>query len=203
MNRISHVLFDLGNVLVTIHPERFSATLGTDHARKEMRRSLVLRLIHRYEQGEIDSDTFFRNLDKIFEGKYAREKLTEAMESVIGQAVTGMPELLERVSSSVPVALASNTNETHFAYCRRQFRFLSLIPRFFLSWEMKTLKPAPEYYARVLDTVRAPAHTIAFIDDLPENVEGARKAGMVGIVFEGAARLENALQDLGVVSRAD
>lgn len=202
MNRISHVLFDLGNVLVTIHPDRFSTTLGTDHAPDESRRSRVIHLIHRYEKGEIGSDIFFRNLGEIFEGRYSRAKLTEAMESVIGQAVTGMPELLRRVCLSVPVALVSNTNETHFAYCRREFDFLSLIPRFFLSWEMKTMKPAPEYYARVLDTVRSPAHTIVFIDDLPENVEGAQNAGMVGIVFEGAARLANALRDLGVIQPA-
>lgn len=199
MSAISHVLFDLGNVLVTIHPERFSETLGTDYTPDDLRRSRVIRLIHQYEKGEIGSDSFFRDLGEIFEGRYSRERLTEAMESIIGQAVTGMPNLLYRVSLSVPVSLVSNTNETHFAYCRKEFDFLSHMSRFFLSWEMKTMKPAPEYYTRVLDALRPLADTVVFIDDLPENVEGAQKAGMLGIVFEGAAGLEKNLKNLRVL----
>jgi FMN phosphatase YigB (HAD superfamily) len=44
-----------------------------------------------------------------------------------------------------------------------------------------------------------PPAACAFIDDLPENVEGARAAGMHGIRYTGPEALEMELRSLGVV----
>ncbi|MBI4418431.1 MAG: HAD-IA family hydrolase, partial [Ignavibacteriales bacterium] len=113
--------------------------------------------------------------------------------------IEGMPDLLQRVASSVPVGMVSNTNETHFEYCRRNFIFLSIIQRHFLSWKLRVMKPDVAYYARVLEQLALPANRIVFIDDIPENVKGAKQAGMVGIVFEGTQRLRQELEALGVI----
>jgi putative hydrolase of the HAD superfamily len=44
-------------------------------------------------------------------------------------------------------------------------------------------KPEPEIYAITLERLGLPAAACAFVDDLEVNVEGARAAGMHGIVF--------------------
>jgi HAD superfamily hydrolase (TIGR01509 family) len=199
MSTISVVLFDLGNVLISIHPERFAATLGIDHRSDQSRRLQVVQLMQRYERGELETDRFFEQLGQVFSGKFSRQRLTEALEKVLGNPIEGMPDLLQRVASSVPVGMVSNTNETHFEYCRRNFTFLSIIPHHFLSWKLRVMKPDAAYYARVLEQLALPANRIVFIDDIPENVEGAKQAGMVGIVFEGAQRLRQELEALGVV----
>lgn len=192
------VLFDLGNVLVQIHPEAFGRTLGVSDDERQVYRPLVIAATRRYERGELTTDAFFENLGKIFGGRFGRSVLEEAMRNVIGQPVPEMPELLGKTASIADVALVSNTNEIHFEYCRRNFPFLSLIPRYFLSWKMKVLKPDSGYYAQVLHDLNLPPDRAVFIDDLPENIDGASKAGMIGIVFTGADDLNEKLKELNV-----
>lgn len=198
MRKDRTVLFDLGNVLVHIHPEAFAATLGVSETERTHYRPRVIAATQRYERGELTTDEFFSDLSVIFDGRYGRPKLEEAMRNVLGKPIPGMAELLEKTVSLADVALVSNTNETHFAYCRKNFRFLSLIPRYFLSWEMKALKPDAAYYNRVLHDLEINADRAVFIDDLPENIDAAGKAGMVGIVFKGVRELSERLEDLGI-----
>ncbi|MEX1140130.1 MAG: HAD family phosphatase [Bacteroidota bacterium] len=192
------VLFDLGNVLVQIHPEAFAATLGVSENESRGYRPLVIKTTQRYERGELTTDEFFADLSGIFDGRYGRLHLEEAMQNVIGKPIPGMAELLEKTSFAAEIALVSNTNETHFEFCRKSFPFLSFIPRYFLSWEMKVLKPDVEYYARVLRELNLPAQRAVFIDDLPENINGAVNAGMIGIVFKGVGDLTEKLKGLKV-----
>ncbi len=192
------VLFDLGNVLVQIHPEGFGKTLGIPEDQRQVYRPLVISTTRRYERGELTTDEFFENLRKIFDGRFGRPALEEAMRNVIGRPIPKMPELLRKTVSVAEVALVSNTNEVHFEHCRRNFPFLSLIPRYFLSWEMKALKPDPDYYAQVLQGLNVPADRAVFIDDLSENIDGASKAGMIGIMFTGADDLNEKLKELNV-----
>lgn len=199
MSTIAAVLFDLGNVLVSIHPERFAATLGLDPERRAIHRTRVIELMRRYESGAVESDTFFDTLSGIFEGSFTRTKLLEAMESVIGEPIPGMPELLQRVASTTAVAMVSNTNEIHFDYCQRTFPFVSHIPRRFLSWKMKVMKPDPAYYRIVTRELAVSVRQLVFIDDLSENVQAAEREGMKGILFQGTDRLRHALNDLSIL----
>jgi putative hydrolase of the HAD superfamily len=192
------VLFDLGNVLVQIHPEAFAKTLGISENERQVYRPSVIAATRRYEQGELTTDDFFEDLGGIFQGRFDRSLLEKAMRNVIGQPVPNMAELLRKTTSVADVALVSNTNEIHFEHCRRNFTFLSLIPRYFLSWEMRVLKPDAGYYARVLRDLDLPADRAIFIDDLPENIDGATKAGMLGIVFTGTEDLNQKLKELGI-----
>jgi putative hydrolase of the HAD superfamily len=51
-----------------------------------------------------------------------------------------------------------------------------------------TRKPEPEIYAITLERIGLPAASCAFVDDLEVNVNGAREAGMHGIVFRDTAQ---------------
>ena len=93
-----------------------------------------------------------------------------------------------------------NTNELHFTFCKENLPALRSIPRFFLSYEMKASKPDPRYYAIVLDRLGISPELLVFIDDLEENVEGARTAGMNGILFRGPEELEPELEKLGLTT---
>lgn len=59
-------------------------------------------------------------------------------------------------------------------------------------------KPDEEVYLRSMLIVQRRASECVFVDDRPENIEGAKRAGMHTIHFEDAAQLRSALQDLGV-----
>jgi pimeloyl-ACP methyl ester carboxylesterase len=53
-------------------------------------------------------------------------------------------------------------------------------------------------YADVLAKLALPPSACVFIDDLPENAEGARAAGMHGITYTGPGALRAELRRLGV-----
>jgi putative hydrolase of the HAD superfamily len=51
-----------------------------------------------------------------------------------------------------------------------------------------TRKPESRIYAITLERLGVPAEACVFVDDLEVNVEGARKAGMHGVVFRDTAQ---------------
>jgi putative hydrolase of the HAD superfamily len=59
-----------------------------------------------------------------------------------------------------------------------------------------TRKPEPEIYAITLERLGLPASACVFLDDLEVNVEGAREAGMQGVVYRDTAQAITALEAL-------
>ena len=58
-------------------------------------------------------------------------------------------------------------------------------------------KPDPAMYQRAIDIVGGPPERILFIDDRPENVAGAKSAGLAAVRFTGADALRLELDKLG------
>lgn len=57
-------------------------------------------------------------------------------------------------------------------------------------------KPDPRAFAAALEHLGAPAHQTVFVDDFVENVEGARRAGLVGVHFQNTAQTLDTLRRL-------
>jgi putative hydrolase of the HAD superfamily len=52
-----------------------------------------------------------------------------------------------------------------------------------LSYEVRSIKPEPEIYEDCLSGLGLPAGQTLFLDDRPENIEGAKRLGIQGIRF--------------------
>ena len=63
---------------------------------------------------------------------------------------------------------------------------------------VKQLKPEPEIYRTILDRYQLKPEESVFIDDRPENCEGARKQGIHTICFESFKQVTAELEKLGV-----
>ena len=61
---------------------------------------------------------------------------------------------------------------------------------------MKIIKPDPEMYELLLRTYDLKAEECVFIDDRPGNIEGAKNAGLHGIVFESYEKTSRELDEL-------
>ena len=88
-------------------------------------------------------------------------------------------ELLRAVRSQVTVALLSNGTTR----LRRDLHVLGIDAEFdqiFNTAEIGVAKPATEVFEIVCDGLGVAATATAFVDDLHENVEGARRAGLHG-----------------------
>ncbi len=60
-------------------------------------------------------------------------------------------------------------------------------------------KPSPDMYKDFIAQHNGDHKTMIFIDNRRRNVRGARRAGMIGILFKNAHQLEHALRRLGIV----
>jgi HAD superfamily hydrolase (TIGR01509 family) len=212
MSQPAFVIFDLGNVLVYIHPESFLQTLGIDSPENRLiYQKKVIDIVRLYERGEDSTEKFLDNLDSLFNaddtrgvqrggnGRYSRDDFRRAMLSIIGRPVPGMEELVRSLSLKVPLGLLSNTNPLHFDACMESLRALQFIPSHFLSYRLRSLKPEPGIFTQTIDFLQLDPRDILYVDDLPENIEAAGRAGLNGHLFVGSEELVALFSGLGLV----
>ena len=70
----------------------------------------------------------------------------------------------------------------------------NLFEVYVLSHHERCCKPEPAIYRAQRSWLVSAPHGIFFVDDRPENVEGALRAGLDAVPFEGAAQLAEALR---------
>lgn len=207
------VLFDLGNVLVHIHPEAFLQTLGLDTPdNRRYYQPRITGIVKRYERGDDSTEQFLTNVDALFNAReseqqydhgakrvFSREEFRLAMLTVVGQPIEGMEELVKHVAASVAVGLLSNTNPLHYDLCKNTLRVLHFIPHHFLSYQLKSLKPEPKIFERVIDRLHVEPIEVLYIDDVAENVNAARAFGLNGYEFVGPKELRYRLAELRLI----
>jgi len=211
-SRPAFVIFDLGNVLVHIHPEAFLQTLGIDtpENRRYYQKS-VINIVKAYERGDDSTDQFLDHLGVLFNAHdaaqqhirghrrvFSRDDFCRAMLSIIGRPIVGMEELVRNLGARVPLGLLSNTNPLHFDACMDDLAVLQVIPSHFLSYRLKSLKPEPGIFEKAIELLKLDPGDIFYIDDLHENVEAARRVGLNGYLFVGEQELKRRLSDLGL-----
>ena len=108
--------------------------------------------------------------------------------------------LIARLKSrGYTLILGSNTNCLHASFYRR--RFASTLDHFdalVLSYEVGCLKPDRRFYDACAAAAGALAGECVFIDDVAENVLGARRAGLQSLQYVDMAGLVDGLRGLGV-----
>lgn len=191
------VLFDLGNVLVHLRLERFWDALNEPDTARRQRVGHELREMGKiYEVGRMTTEEF-RKAASMIVGNHSTVDIERAFLGVLPEPLEGMEDLVQRISAQASTALVSNTNPLHFDHCLRTVPSLRHLQRFYVSYELKALKPDPTFYAGVVKGEGIDPSSMLFIDDVEENIEGARRAGMSGVVFRGIDRLRGELRSRG------
>lgn len=110
--------------------------------------------------------------------------------------------LVGRVKKRLPVALL--TNNDHLLGDTLNEVFPDLIPLFgdaiFVSARIGAAKPDAACFMHCCTTLKVAATETFFTDDLVENVEGARQAGLIAHHFDGYQGLVQALAAHGVLT---
>lgn len=112
-----------------------------------------------------------------------------------------IPQVLDVVdqvrAGGIPVYLASNQQRRRGELMIAEKNYQNHFDGFFYSYQMGVAKPDTAYFQAIIDQLDCtPAHTL-FVDDIEENVMGARELGIIAEVFDrdsGAAGLEAVLR---------
>lgn len=118
---------------------------------------------------------------------------------MIGGAIPGTTELMRELKEvGLPLFALSNWHCQTFARIRHAYPALDLFDEIVLSGEHGVLKPDLRLFAIALDCFAIPPENLLFVDDRAENIEGAAKAGLPGVVFTDADSLRRDLIARGV-----
>lgn len=202
MPEVRNILFDFGNVLFDIDLTRiesgFKQLLGerAATARETLRQQRIFEL---YETGGISTDEF---LNAIVQASGLDNVTPEDVKQVWNSIFIGMPaarfDMLMRLRERYQVFLLSNINDLHERwiadYMPREHGIDDYENRYFdgiyFSHLIRLRKPDREYFEYVLADAELKPEECIFFDDLAINVEGARQAGIHGIVHNPANAIE-------------
>jgi FMN phosphatase YigB (HAD superfamily) len=198
MGEISAVIFDLGRVLVDWD---VTETIW-DQILRDVgpRRRSWERLYAEFATGRLTPEEFYQKLKERAGVRGDFEKFV-ADWCRIFFPMQGMEELFSRVEEKVAVGLLSDTDPIHWEYLLPRYPFLKRIKKPTLSYETGWMKPAPQAYLAAARDVGFPPERCFFTDDRPENVEGARQAGMESVLFTGPKHLRLELSKRGVLDQ--
>ncbi|MBQ0044787.1 MAG: HAD family phosphatase [Bacteroidales bacterium] len=202
---IKNLIFDFGMVLVDYSFEEFFKRHIPD-----MERCMAFAKVFNTPEFQERMDREEQPIDDIM-GEVLKENpefLPEMMmfkenyPDIVKHETEGMRELLTRLKAEgyKLYGLTNWCSKVHLTMA--QYDIFKLLDGRVISSEEKVVKPEPEIYRILFDRYGLKPEECIFTDDRLVNIEGGRRVGMEGIVFQNAKQYETELRKI-IASRMD
>jgi putative hydrolase of the HAD superfamily len=195
------ILFDIGRVLVRVDLGRAMGDLAEKAALSPAELWSIIEKDPQWpdwQEGRIQPRDWCLRLGSRLGGKVSFEKFCELWNAALDPEPVFGDAFFEQLGRKHRLALVSNTDPIHVAHLEANYTFFRYFPGRIYSCRVGASKPHPLIYGAALKTCRVPAGEALFIDDVPAFVEGARRLGMEGLVFETPEKLRADLEGLGI-----
>lgn len=198
---IKHVIFDLGDVMVNVHPERALQEFAVKCRLEEQHlRAFYLSEVHLgFMEGRYSPDEFFKKMMHLLPCDLSREEFVEIWNHVIGSPKDGIEHLVSQLNQRYTLSVCSNTDPWHWKFVYRTYPFIHNFQHFFLSFKMRMNKPNPSVFSTILDELNVTGKECVFIDDTPENVRTAGDFGIHGIVGKEPGYIRKKLEAMDIL----
>ncbi|MBQ3799611.1 MAG: HAD family phosphatase [Treponema sp.] len=199
---IRNIVFDVGSVLVRVRPEEAMTDLGFDKAKAEetVRATLGNPIWRELDRGVMKKEDV---LAAIKEGhpSSVQDGIDFFFEKAVWNFVKPFPYSRIWLSSlrerGYKVFLLSNYPAWLWSVNEQNaFDFLDCIDGKVVSGFEQVIKPDPAIYQLLLSRYSLSAPECVFLDDVEENVAGARREGFSGIVFRSYEQASAELEEL-------
>jgi HAD superfamily hydrolase (TIGR01509 family) len=198
---IEAIVSDLGNVLLKFDNGIFfrAMTKFTSRTAEEIRAVTHenIDLLTLFEKGVISPFDFYKNATDLLEVTASYEDFYKAYSDVFA-VILSVRDLFRRLKPRHRMILLSNTDVVRWTFIKSKFPEILFFDGYVLSFDIGAMKPQPEIYLEAIREGGAKPERTVFIDDLPENVAGAERMGMKGIVLGDGVDLAAELRKLGV-----
>jgi putative hydrolase of the HAD superfamily len=192
-NKYSAVIFDLGNVLLSINYSKLLKKLDTYKKGLGNRFAALYKknydTFKTYERGQLSTEKFLETMMFYTENYITQEEFCEIFSCIFVEN-TKLTSLLPLLKKNYRLILLSNTNYIHHKYGWEKYSFITHFETLILSYQVGVMKPDYRIYEVVENYTKLPSSKHLFIDDLPENVEAAINLGWDGIQYNGIEKLE-------------
>ncbi len=200
---ITHVVFDIGNVLIEWNPEHLYRRLIPDDEERRIFLETICTMDWNIQQ---DLGRTWDEAVRILSAKFPAwtdliKAYSEQWHDMVSGEVEGTRALLEKLQDrSVPLYAITNFSSEKFNETKDRFPFLkTAFLDIVVSAEEHLVKPDHRIYETLLRRNSLVASKCYFIDDSLANVDAARKIGMSAHHFTNAATLETELTALGLI----
>jgi FMN phosphatase YigB (HAD superfamily) len=197
---ITSIVFDIGGVLVHIDYSRLTNFLRDHGVEVEKMRDVFVRAaLAQHESGQLAGDGLLANLAALGNRPMDAATLRRCWLDMFELQVP-MVNLARRLAERYQVHLLSNVGDLHWMHFSREYGLHRLGHGALPSFVAGVMKPEPGIYAEAERRFALEPERTVFIDDWPDNIEGARKRGWHGVGHVGFQETVQALAALGVAA---
>lgn len=201
---VRFLYFDLGNVLLFFDHRRAAAQLArAAGADADAVFDFVFRgdLNARCDAGSVDAAEFCRVFRARFPCGATDAALVRAASDIfrVNPPMKGILGRLEAAGHRL--GLLSNTCDMHYAWFAAPGRYVPIDTAFetaVLSCRERAMKPDREIYRLAAQRANVAPEEVFYVDDLPANVEGARRAGFDAVLYTTPAAYAGELRRRGI-----
>ncbi|MFM7023011.1 MAG: HAD family hydrolase [Flavobacteriales bacterium] len=188
---IKNIIFDLGGVLFDIDyilTINAFAQIGVNNFDKIFTQKSQADLFNRFEEGKISLEGFTMELSEISGKNLNNKDVAQALNTMLFNMEARRFDLLSALKGRYRLFLYSNINEVHAEEIHRILKLTHGIEnleahfeKVYYSHELGIRKPNTEGFLSIVNAHELNADETLFIDDSPQHVEGAKKAGLQAV----------------------
>lgn len=201
MPPVTHVVFDIGNVLVRWDPHFLYDPLFGDRADATRFLAEICTPAWNLEQdrGRTMAEGIAVLIDRYPDWIDEIRAWDERWHEMISGPIDGSVAILDRLrAAGVPTWAITNFSAEKYAETVERFPFLKGFRDTVVSAHVGLLKPDAEIFRLFLDRNGLAAADCLFVDDMPANVASARAVGLNAVLFEGPERFAEDLARHGI-----
>lgn len=186
--KIKNIIFDWGGVISNIdYHETVDAfkKLGLENFDEIYTQLKQTELFDKLEIGTMEPQEFRAKIREMLSHNPTDEEIDAAWTAMLLDLPKERLDLLEKVKENYQIYLLSNTNIIHVTryskYLDKVYghkNFENLFIKAYYSHDVGMRKPHVEIFHHVLKENNLEATETLFIDDTPQHIEGAKKAGL-------------------------
>lgn len=198
---IKTIIFDLGKVIVPFDFQRSYTKLSPLCGLSKEQIPERLRqtdLVQRFESGKIEPEDFVHEFSSALGIELQYAEFCDIWSSIFLPETLVTEDFVKALRERYRVLLLSNTNAIHFEMIEANYPILRHFDHKVLSYKVGAMKPEPAIYQEALRHAGCLPEECFFTDDIPQYVEGARRAGIDAVQFESAAQIQRELRARGV-----
>jgi FMN phosphatase YigB (HAD superfamily) len=195
MQNIKNIIFDYGNVIFEINFEKAQQALqelGITDIENFFSHKKHHPIFNAFERATISPAEFHAEIRQAAgKPELTDQEIDAAWNSLLIGTPPGIHEILLKVKEKYRTFLLSNNNEIHYDYIvdylKREYdmdNLSSLFEKAYFSQHMFLRKPDVEIFLQVIQENKLNPEETLFIDDSPQHIEGAKKAGLHTLLMD-------------------
>ena len=201
---IKVIFFDIGGVLLHIHPEKMIKKISsiTDIPFDIVKNSFPEEAHDAYERGQMPDYDWYQSCKNSLPVKngLTENEFWVAWSMLLGNE-TEVVDILIKLKKSCKIWLLSNTNSRHIKNdIRGNYVFPNLVDGAIYSYDVGYRKPENKIYQLACEHAKVDPESCVLIDDLKDNITGANQVGLHGIHYKNTLELKEELKTLNIIN---